>query len=159
MGLAFSTLATSGATPFWEAIADTQGALTSPLMAVQLTRFTNASRAATLEPGGTFTLGATNSTLFTGDVDFQDIPSGSPGYWMLEMSGLTVDGTNIALPSGSGSWAAIDTGTTGIGGPSDVLISLYGAIPGASRGTGQYQGYYIYREQQVFLAPTAQCVN
>lgn len=152
MGLAFSSLATSGATPFWEAIANTNGALSSSLFGVQLTRFNNASRATTLEPGGTFTFGATNSSLFTGDIDYQDIPSNTPGYWIQEMAGLTVDGQSISLPSGSGSWAAIDTGTTGIGGPTDVLANLYAAIPGATKGTGQFEGYYIYREFHFFSA-------
>lgn len=152
MGLAFSSLATSGATPFWQTITNTNGALSSPLMAVQLTRFNNASRANALEPGGTFTLGATNASLFTGDIDYQDIPSGAPGYWIQEMAGLTANGQSITLPSGSGSWAAIDTGTTGIGGPTAVLASLYAAIPGSSKGTGQYQGYYIYRKSTQFVS-------
>ncbi|THH33413.1 hypothetical protein EUX98_g771 [Antrodiella citrinella] len=144
MGLAFTSLASSGATPFWEAITNTNGALSSPLMAVQLTRFNNDTHASTLEPGGTFTLGATNSSLFTGNIDYQNIPSGAPGYWMQDITGLTSQGTSITLPSGSSSWAAIDTGTTGIGGPADVLENLYAAIPGSSKGTGQYEGYYIY---------------
>ncbi|KAH8099326.1 aspartic peptidase domain-containing protein [Cristinia sonorae] len=144
MGLAFSSLATSGATPFWEAITNTPGALASPLFGVQLTRFNNDTRASALEPGGTFTLGATNSSLYTGDIDYQDIPSGAPGYWIQELSGLSVGGQSITLPGGSLSWAAIDTGTTGIAGPADVLEDLYGAIPGSSKGTGQLDGYYIY---------------
>ncbi|TCD62856.1 hypothetical protein EIP91_006337 [Steccherinum ochraceum] len=41
-------------------------------------------------------------------------------------------------------WAAIDTGTTGIGGPADVLDDLYAAVPGATAGSGQFQGFYIY---------------
>lgn len=39
--------------------------------------------------------------------------------------------------------AAIDTGTTLIGGPSDVVASLYEAIPGSRAATlPGYQGYY-----------------
>ncbi|TCD62855.1 hypothetical protein EIP91_006336 [Steccherinum ochraceum] len=60
MGLAFQSLATSGATPFWQAITNTRGALSNPLFGVQLTRFNNASGATTLEPGGTFDFGTTN---------------------------------------------------------------------------------------------------
>lgn len=37
MGLAFQTIASSGATPFWETLASS-GAWTEPLMAFQLTR-------------------------------------------------------------------------------------------------------------------------
>ena len=87
MGMAFQSLAASGATPFWESLAETSGTLDSPLFAFQLTRFSNDTNAANLEPGGTFTLGATNSSLFTGDIDFQDIPSGAPGYWIQQLAG------------------------------------------------------------------------
>lgn len=38
LGLAFKSIASSGATPFWEALA-AGGAWDSPLMAFQLTRF------------------------------------------------------------------------------------------------------------------------
>lgn len=154
MGLAFASIASSGATPFWQNIVNTKGALTNPLFAVQLTRFSNVSSSGSgsqLEPGGTFTLGATNASLYTGDIDYQNIPDGAPGYWMQELTGLSVQGQSVTLPGGSGSWAAIDTGTTGIAGPSDILAELYSHIPGASKGTGQFDGYYIYRECPTYL--------
>ena len=87
MGLAFEDIASSQATPFWQTLVNTPGTLDSPLMAFQLTRYTNYSNADNLEPGGTFTLGAVNNSLFTGDIDYQNIPSGSPGYWILQLSG------------------------------------------------------------------------
>ena len=87
MGLGFQTIASSGATPFWEALANSDGTLDEPLMAFQLTRFVNDSNAQQLEPGGTFNLGSTNSSLFTGNIDYQDIPSGQEGYWIQELSG------------------------------------------------------------------------
>lgn len=60
------------------------------------------------------------------------------------MSELTVQGTSVALTSGSASYAAIDTGTTLVGGPSDVIAQFYAAIPNSQAGTGDYDGYYIY---------------
>ena len=86
MGLGFQTIASSGATPFWQALADTSGTLDESLFAFQLTRFTNDSNAQTTEAGGTFTLGATNSSLFTGDIDYQDFPDGASGYWIQELT-------------------------------------------------------------------------
>ena len=86
MGLGFQTIASSGATPFWQSLAETDGALDSPLFAFQITRFTNDTNAAELEAGGTFTLGAVNSSLYTGDIDYQDIPDGAPGYWIQELT-------------------------------------------------------------------------
>lgn len=87
MGMAFQSISTSGAVPFWQAIVNSNGALDSPLMAFHLTRFNNQSQARELEFGGTFTFGAVNNTLFTGDIDFQNIPSGAPGYWIINLAG------------------------------------------------------------------------
>lgn len=87
MGLGFQTIAASGATPFWQSLAETSGALDESLFAFHITRFTNDSNANSQEAGGTFTLGATNSSLFTGDIDYQDIPDGAPGYWIQELTG------------------------------------------------------------------------
>jgi len=56
MGLAFGTIATSRATPFWEALVKS-GAWDEPLMAFQLTRFGNATDVQTQEAGGSFTMG------------------------------------------------------------------------------------------------------
>ena len=86
MGLGFQSIASSGATPFWEALAD-NGALDEPLMAFQLTRFVDVAEAQVLEPGGTFNLGAVNNSLFTGDIDYQDIPGGRGTYWIQELTG------------------------------------------------------------------------
>lgn len=89
MGMAFQDIAASGATPFWQALVETSGTLDSPLFAFQLTRFTNdtaLTQQNSLQPGGTFTLGAVNNTLFTGDIDYQNIPSGAPGYWVQQLA-------------------------------------------------------------------------
>ena len=87
MGLAFQSISSSRATPFWQALA-TSGALDQPLMAFQLTRFTDDATANELEPGGTFNLGAVNTSLFTGSIDFQPIPGGQGTYWIQELTGM-----------------------------------------------------------------------
>lgn len=39
-----------------------------------------------LEPGGVFTLGGTNSTLFSGELEFLNVAGGStPTYWLLPL--------------------------------------------------------------------------
>ncbi len=40
--------------------------------------------------------------------------------------------------------AAIDTGTTLVGGPSSIISAMYAQIPGSRPGTGQYENYYLY---------------
>lgn len=86
MGLAFQTIASSEAKPFWEALADTSGTLDEPLFAFQLNRFSNNTQADQLEAGGTFTIGNTNTSLYQGDIDFQPIPTGAPGYWIQSLA-------------------------------------------------------------------------
>jgi len=90
-----------------------------------------------------FSTGATNTSLYTGQIDYQTVDT--TAYWTLTLSGLTVNSNSVTLPSASSSQAAIDTGTTLVGGPSSVISALYAQIPGSSPGTGNYQGYYIYR--------------
>jgi len=143
MGMAFQSLSSSGATPLWQTLAESN-ALDSPLMSFQLTRFNNDSNVEDLEQGGTFTLGAVNSSLFTGDIDYQDIPANAPGYWIQELSGLSVGSNSLPLANDTSSFAAIDTGTTLIGGPPDAISTLYGMIPGSSPGSGENEGLWIY---------------
>ncbi|TCD69057.1 hypothetical protein EIP91_008955 [Steccherinum ochraceum] len=141
MGMAFQTIASSGATPFWEAIVNSNSALDSPLMAFHLTRMINATSARDLEFGGTFTFGAVNNSLFTGDIDYQNIPSGAPGFWILDLDQINVQGKTVSVGSGSAAFAAIDTGTTGIAGPTEVLTEIYANIPGSQQLSGS-QGFW-----------------
>jgi cathepsin D len=63
---------------------------------------------------------------------------------------MTVQGTQISLPSGSASYAAIDTGTTLVGGPSQYIAEIFAQIPGSTPGTGNFQSYYTYRASSAF---------
>ena len=85
MGLAFTALAQSGATPFWQALINTNQ-LSAPEMAIYVSRSSESSTADVA--GGTFTLGGTNSELFTGDIEFLDMPATStPTFWTLPLTG------------------------------------------------------------------------
>jgi hypothetical protein len=59
--------------------------------------------------------------------------------------GLVVGNVSIPLPSNSDSYAAIDTGTSLIGGPPAVINQIAAQIPGSTPGTGDYQDYFFYR--------------
>lgn len=61
------------------------------------------------------------------------------------MTGLSVGSTSVDLGSGSETYAAIDTGTTLVGGPSAQIAALFAGIEGSQAGTGNYEGYYLYR--------------
>jgi len=142
MGLAFQSIASSGATPFWQALVQ-GGQWTDPVMSFFLTDFANDPNAQQEEFGGAFTMGFTNSTLFTGNIDFQDIPSNDQTFWQIPLSKVTVQG-NAVTPSGGFGNAAIDSGTTLIGGPSDQIADIYGQIPGSAPASGQLEGYFTF---------------
>ena len=143
MGLAWQSLASSGAMPLWQTLA-AQGSWSEPVMAFQLTRFLNASNVQELEPGGSFTMGYTNSSLYTGNIDYQNLPDGQQSFWIQEITSMTVQGKTLTQPSGSASYAAIDTGTTLVAGPASAIQSLYAQIPGSEPGSGQWEGFYSY---------------
>ncbi|KZT07400.1 aspartic peptidase A1 [Laetiporus sulphureus 93-53] len=144
LGMAWRSIASSGAVPFWQALAAANGTLDEALFGVQLTRYNNVTNASKNAPGGTFTLGTTNTSLYTGEIDFQATPSDQRTYWLQEITSMTVQGNTIDLESGSSSYAAIDTGTTLVGGPSAAIAAIYEQIEGSAAGAGSLSGYYTY---------------
>lgn len=145
LGLAFQSLAATGAVPLWaQLIAD--GKLNNPEFGFYLTRFVNDESAEDEEPGGTFTLGGVNGSLYSGDISYYDLAdASSPTYWTLGISEITVNGETVDIGSSSAN-AAIDTGTTLIGGPSDAVSAIYAQIDNSQALTGQYSGYYAFRK-------------
>lgn len=59
---------------------------------------------------------------------------------------MNVNGQSVSLPSGSSSYAAIDTGTTLVGGPAEYIAQLFAQIPGSAAEQGNFEGYYTYRK-------------
>ncbi|KAJ1036763.1 hypothetical protein NDA14_004565 [Ustilago hordei] len=127
MGMGFQRLASSGEPPFWIAAGlDT--------FSFYLERASLSSSDST-QPGGVFTLGGTNSSLYQGDVSYN--PLIEELYWMVRLGGIGTRDSDVNLNSLTR--AAIDTGTTLIGGPDSVVQSLYAQIPGSqSQGNGYY---------------------
>jgi cathepsin D len=136
MGLAFQGIANDQAVPFWQALIN-QNQLTSPEFCFAFTRFVNDASAQPEEPGGIMTLGGANSTLYQGTMDFQPFndPSKGGSFWLQTIAGITVNGKTVSLSS-SGS-AAIDTGTTLIGGPTQDVNAFWAAVPGSTTAPGQ----------------------
>jgi len=129
MGLAFSTIASTRATPFWQALAN-GNQLATQEMGFWLTRADPTSQEEDV-PGGVFTLGGTNSSLFTGSIDFQDMPVSTPSFWLLSLASVTVQGQSVQITTGASALSAIDTGTTLIGGPSADVAAIWAAVPGS----------------------------
>lgn len=85
MGLGFQPLSALGATPFWQILYN-QSMLSSPVFSFYLERYVDASQQINSAPGGTFTLGGTNTSLYTGNVEFIKMPNGStPSYWLQQV--------------------------------------------------------------------------
>lgn len=100
MGLGFASIATTKcvfppisvratrshprrSTPFWQTLVN-NNAWAQPVMGFYVARWLNASNPQEVEPGGVFTMGGTNTSLYTGDVDFIDLPNGSAGgFWSI----------------------------------------------------------------------------
>jgi cathepsin D len=90
MGLAFGAISSTKMLPFWQGLISSNQ-LAAPEMAIWLTRFLDTNFQEE-EPGGSFTLGGTNSSLYHGDIEFLPLAGPSqPTYWLLSVSGeLTV---------------------------------------------------------------------
>jgi len=130
MGLAFDAISSTRSTPFWQALSQ-GGQLSTQEMSFWLTRVSGEKNPKTEEPGGVFTLGGTNSSLFTGDIEFNSLAD-TPSFWLLSLSGATVGGTAVKITSGDSALSAIDTGTTLLGGPSADVAAIWATVPGSA---------------------------
>lgn len=143
MGMGLQQLTTSGATPFWEVLAKS-GKLATQAFTFQLTRNTMASQSA-LNTGGTFTLGEIDPNQYQGDITWTNLPSttaGQRGYWAIPLDSVSANGNSLST---NGQLAAIDTGTTLIGAPSDVTEEFYSRIPQAQPiNLDGSSGYYAF---------------
>ena len=83
MGLAFKALADTGATPFWQTVFNI---LSNQEMSFWLARESTSETSSSF--GGVFTLGGTNSSLFSGDIEFLNLtsPGSANKYWLLSLS-------------------------------------------------------------------------
>ncbi|KAG6846654.1 hypothetical protein H0H93_012601, partial [Arthromyces matolae] len=143
LGLAWSTIAETQANPLWQTLANSNQ-FDTPEMSFYMTRFINDPSASDYEPGGVFTLGGTNTSLYTGDIEFLNMPVQTPSYWLLQMNTVTVQGKSVAITnSGIVSLAAIDTGTTLIGGPTADVAAIWAAVPG-SQTVPSMSGFYSF---------------
>lgn len=147
MGFAWKALASSGATPFWQQLAQS-GKWSTPAFAVRMARYRDVQTATQVETqGGSLDLGFLNSTSYTGSINYMNISSANEDYWRIPVNGMTVGGNSVSISSSSGSApsAAIDTGTTLVAVPSSTASALYAQISGSRPLNLQgYEGYYEY---------------
>jgi len=141
MGLAFSALTATKSTPFWQSLTSSS-LLSSPEFAFQLTRERGNALATNTEYGGIFTLGGTNSSLYSGSIEFLNMPNNAdPTFWLLNLASVTAQGKSVPITT-SAALSAIDTGTTLIGGPTADVQAIWDAVGGQP--IPQMAGYYQY---------------
>ncbi|KAI8461300.1 pepsin A [Phakopsora pachyrhizi] len=92
------------------------------------------------QSGGVFTLGGVENTLFKGDINYSPLTSSSS--WQIATGGLKINGEII--PNSKSNKVIIDSGTSLIGLPGQLVAAVYSRIPGAAAAKGEYAGYYTY---------------
>ncbi|KAF9474318.1 acid protease [Pholiota conissans] len=142
MGLAFVGLAQTTALPFWQALVR-NNQLSSPEMSFYLARSSDPNKIDV--DGGMFTLGGTNPSLFTGEIEFQNISmqgTNNPLFWSLPVSDITIDGKSVPFPTIPGN-GALDTGTTLITGATQNVQAFWAAVPNSGP-SPTAQGFYNF---------------
>ncbi|CAD6569613.1 MAG: hypothetical protein CYPHOPRED_003473 [Cyphobasidiales sp. Tagirdzhanova-0007] len=149
MGLGWPSLSASSATPFWLNLMNQDTtSFDFPGFSFYLTRSSpsiNASNSTNVTQdafGGLFTLGTLSNVSYIPPINYVDIPAGNESYWVIPLTAISLNGTNLANMGTPN--VAIDTGTTLIGGPANIVQSLYEQIGGAFALDGEYEGYYTY---------------
>ncbi|EFP78032.2 uncharacterized protein PGTG_03988 [Puccinia graminis f. sp. tritici CRL 75-36-700-3] len=133
VGMAFEQISSMNALPFWQSA-------NISMFSFGMTRFCDVPFPRVVEPGGLVMLGGADSSLYSGEISFVNVID--EGYWAIKIDDISVDGD--VVDGSEGNSAAIDTGTSLIGGPAVVVRNLFSKVTGARPGTGAYQGYYTY---------------
>ncbi|KAJ7662469.1 aspartic peptidase domain-containing protein [Mycena rosella] len=120
--------------------------LQSAEMAFWLNRFAGTAEAVEEEPGGrAFTLGGANATLYSGDISFVSVANASSTqtYWMIELAGITVQGSPVQITPGDSALATFTPATGLIGGPTSDVFAIWSTVPGAVRSPTQ-SGFFQF---------------
>lgn len=133
MGLAWTSLASSGGTPWW---LNVLSQFESPEISFYLADW-NAPATDSIAPGGQFTLGGRNSSMYDGEVQF--VPVIAQDYWAVPLNSILVPsasggaGTTLT-PTEVEQSAIIDSGSSIITGPKRLVDAFYAAVDGAVDG-------------------------
>ncbi|GAA5865134.1 hypothetical protein JCM1840_003918, partial [Sporobolomyces johnsonii] len=135
MGMAFSTIASSGAPTYFENLI-TNNAVSNPYFGVYLQRARDlTSKSTGTIGGGELCIGCMDSSKYSGSINY--VAVGDRGYWSVASDGIAINGAVVSGTSMTA--AAIDTGTTLIYVPTKVAAALYASIGGTQVGSsGEY---------------------
>ncbi|KAJ6533037.1 aspartic peptidase domain-containing protein [Mycena capillaripes] len=109
LGLTYGSVFSGDGTSFLQSLLS-NGELGSGEMSFWLNRLAGTGDAQQEAPGGAFTLGGTNASLYSGDIEFLTA-AGSPTTtenWMLVVEDLTVQGKSVEITAGPSALATFD---------------------------------------------------
>ncbi|KAM5543055.1 hypothetical protein V8D89_003439 [Ganoderma adspersum] len=115
LGLAYQSLSSIHEPPFVNSAKD-QGAIKDSVFGFKIAK-----------SGSELYIGGTDTSQYSGDLEYHDIV-GSTGYWQIGGGELSIGSTKVS----SGMKTIIDSGTTLIYGPPDLVAKLYTNIPGSA---------------------------
>jgi cathepsin D len=128
LGLAFPAISNLKQNPFFFT-AEAQGSVAANEFAFKLS-----------QSGSELFLGGTDSTKFTGNIEYHDLTS-TNGFWQIGNFAATVNGE---VATSSGYETVIDTGTTLMYAPTADADAFYAKIPGSVALTGANAGMYSF---------------
>jgi len=117
LGLAFDTISVGHATPVWYKLME-QGLVDKKMFSFWLARNTTGMM------GGQLTLGGYDKTLFTGDLKY--VPLTYKNYWQIKMDAVNFMYRNLC--GDQGCKAIVDSGTTMITGPTNLINMINGQL-------------------------------
>lgn len=135
LGLGWQQIASSNAAPLVQQLASS-GTLPAQEFGFALSN-TGASDGVS---GGTLTLGGTNTSLYSGSINWVNLSN--EGYWSIPLQAVTIGNKSLGI---SASKVIIDTGTSLIGMPSTAVAAIYASIPNSKAVSVDGQpGYHSY---------------
>lgn len=126
LGLAYPAISNLGATPFFNTLIN-QGTVSAGVFGFKLA-----------STGSELFLGGTDSSLYTGSIEYHAIDR-STGFWQARGASALVNGRAVV----SNFETIIDSGTTIMYGPPSAVRTLYRSIPGSAVYDSS-AGYYSY---------------
>lgn len=133
MGMGFDTLSITRTKPFWQILTE-RHMLHDYLFSFQLaTNIGSVKSVDEINLGGVFTLGVLDSQQYSGNITWVPLSKGygpdGLGHWAIDIDSMRVNGETVDMQDMG--VAAIDTGTTLIGGPRQLVEQIHSMIPGA----------------------------
>jgi len=139
MGFGWEALADVPGLPWWQNLMS-RGTLQDPLFGVYIARHLLEEGGGENTPGGTLDLGFTNTAYYSGNIAYIDQTASPLRYWQVPVQSLNINGHDI---NAGNTTAVLDTGTSWIIAPTNVIAGLFAQVPGARRGTGDLEDFYV----------------